>query len=404
MAIQRRSSVLAIMQETTEGTPVAPAASTDYIAMQDDFSIEPGTDVLENAEQRNSIAAAKPIIGAENPKVSLSHYVRHSGVEGTAPNYRNLLIATFGQETVQATERATGAASTALLVKAATGTGTDWERGELMLVKDPVNGYSVRAVYSKSTDDLVPLFQLPGAPASGVNLGKCVLYKPVNSGHTPLTFWHYLGNGGALELMTGGRVTEMSVDFSAGDLVNASYSVDGLRYCFNPVIVTASKRYIDWADDDGTHAAAVTAGTYSDPTDYAAAVQAAMRAASTQTPTVTYNSTTGKYKITSTGTLLTLKWNTGTNTANTAATLLGFSAGADNSGTAAATGYNSATAYSAAAPQSASYDNADPIVAKDNEIMIGDQTNYLSFDAASVSFKLSNSRAVKPSCAAQRKT
>jgi len=85
--INTRASVLGIKVETTEGTPNPPAATSDFIAQQDDLTMEPSFEQLENAELKNSLGRAKTIVGAESPTCSFSHYLRHSGTEGTAPKY-----------------------------------------------------------------------------------------------------------------------------------------------------------------------------------------------------------------------------------------------------------------------------------------------------------------------------
>ena len=90
-SILTRSTVVALMKETTEGTPVPPGASTDYVAIQDDFKMTPSFDVLTNAELKSSIGKSQPILGAEHPSASFSHYLRSSGVAGQAPNYGKLL-------------------------------------------------------------------------------------------------------------------------------------------------------------------------------------------------------------------------------------------------------------------------------------------------------------------------
>lgn len=399
--IVNRASVLGIKVETTEGTPVAPAGATDFIAIQDDFDMSAQFDALENAELRNSIGRGKSITGGENPTVSMSHYLRHSGVEGTAPNYGKLLKAAFGNEDVEGTEYNTVSSSTTSVIKVDTGEGATFRRGQALLIKDSTNGYSIRPVHSISSDDLTIGFQVASAPAVGVNLGKAVTYYPAESDHPSYTLWHYLGNGGATQMMAGGKVTEASLEFNAGELVNGSYSVEGLSYYFNPIEITSSTKYIDWTDDDGTFAAAVTVKMYKDPHDLASAIQTAMRTASPgETATVTYSNTTGKFTILSTGTLLTLKWNTGTNTANSIASKIGFSTAADNSGTVATTGYTG-SALSFAAAYTPTYDSSDPLVAKNNEVLLGDSDDTTAIAASSVSFKLSNTRAVKGSVSAE---
>jgi hypothetical protein len=121
MAEQNRNTVLAIMEETTEGTAVVPAAATDYIAIQDDLDFTADFAQLANAELRSSIGEAKSIIGKEQPKAQFSHYLRHSGVEGQAPNFKKLLKAALGTEVVASTQYTTAASSTVSDVKVGSG-------------------------------------------------------------------------------------------------------------------------------------------------------------------------------------------------------------------------------------------------------------------------------------------
>ena len=391
VAIAYRNTVAAIVPEVTEGVPVAPTAATDYIAVQDDFELSSATDTLENAELRASIGRAKPILGAENPTASFSHYLRGSGVEGQAVNYRNVLKGFFGTETVNATERTTTVGSTVSQLVLGAG-GADFPRGAGLLIKDGINGHRIRVSTGNSSNNVPLSFGLPTAPATGVSLGKAVFYSPANTAHQSMTVWHYVGNGGAIQMAAGCKVTEFGFNASAGELVNASYSMEGLEYFLDPIEITASKRYLDFQDDDGVAAAAIDIRWYKDPHEVAESLQAAMRAVSTELADVTYDDATGKFIIKSTGTLLSLLWNTGTNTANTIGTKLGFLVAADDTGTGATTGYTADNVQSYAAPQVPTYDNADPNAAKGHEVMIGTVTDYQCFEASSIDWTSSNGR------------
>jgi hypothetical protein len=400
-SILTRSSVLALKKETTEGTPVLPTAATDYLALQDDFSASPSFNVLDNAELKASIGKAKSILGSEAPTASFSHYLRSSGTAGTAPNFGLLLEACFGSVVTASTEYDTVAGSTTTVVNVDVGEGTNFQRGQALLIKDGTNGYRIRSILSVSADALTLGFKVPVAPGTGVNLGKAVLYKPANTGHPSLTLWHYLGNGGAIQMLAGCRVTSISYAFTAGELINGSYSLEGIAFYFDPITVTSTDTKLDFTDDDGTWAATVTAKTYKDPHDLASAIQTAMLAANPlQTPTVTYDNLTGKFNIKTTGTLLSLLWNTGSNTANTIGDKIGYSTASDDTGTAATTGYNSDNAVSYASPQTPSFDNADALAAKDNEVMLGDQVDYVCFEASSVTVDISTPKADKSSVCA----
>lgn len=389
MAEINRNTVLALVAETTEGTPVAPSAGTDFTAIQDDLDISPSFDVLENAELKSSIGKGKPIIGMENPQASFTHYLRHSGTEGDNPDFAPLLKSVFGSETVNSTQRSTTTSSSTSIIKLASG-GSDFARGMAVLIKDGTNGYSIRPVHSVSTNDLTLGFNVAAAPASGIGVGKCVNYSPASSGHQALSVWAFRANRGAVELMSGGRVTEMSVDFSAGDLIAAAFSLEGMKYYYNPVKIGSTDVYLDFLDDATTRAAVVTAKMYTDPHELAAALQTSMNAlGSTNTFTVAYSDTTGKYTLTSSGTTFTLKWSTGTNAANTIGDKIGFDTTSDDS---SALTYTSDNAITLTAPYTPIYDSADPIAAKDNEVLIGDSTDSTTLTSPSVSFTISNER------------
>lgn len=388
MAEKNRASSLAVVRETVAGTPVLPSAGTDFIALQEGFSLNPNFQTLENAEIRSSIGLSKLIQGLESPEGSFDHYLRHSGVEGQAPNYGLLLESLLGDTSSNATERTTAAASTVSLLKLAAG-GGDFAKGKAVLVKDAT--YSVRPVDSVSTNDLTLGFNLPTAPGAGISTGKCVNYAPANEGHPTLTCSLYRGGGGALEVLAGTRITEASISVAAGELVNSSYSFQGTKYHFNPINITATDTKLDFTDDDGTFAATVTAQLYRDPHELAAALQDAMNAtASTETATVQYIDTNGKFKITSTSTVLSLLWNTGANTANTIGDKIGFSVAADDTGSAGSVGYTSDNAQSWAPAVSPAYDAADPQAAKNNEVLIGDADDLVCFCASTIDITVTN--------------
>jgi hypothetical protein len=386
-AIQVRSSALAIKKETTEGTLVPPSASTDYVALQDGFSIQANIESLENAELRASIGKSKPIAGRETPSANLSCYLRHSGVEGTAPNYGVLLESSLGAVSTAGTEYATAASSTASVLKVTGPNGSTFERGEAVLIKDGVNGYRIRCLDSVNATDLTLGFQLPSgaAPAAGVNLGRCVLYKPVNTGHPTLSLWHYLGNSGAIQAMSGSRVTNCAIEIGAGDLINASFDLEGVGYFFNPLRVTSTNNAIVFDVGGGNVTATVAQKVYKTPHDLAAAMQAAMSTAAAGTYTVVYSDTTGKYTFTKSAGTLTINFQSG---ANSIGALIGFTANKTG-----ALSYTSDVAISLASPQTPSYDSADAIAAKNHEVMVGLAGDYICFEASSVSLSIATGKA-----------
>lgn len=389
MSISRRKTVLALVKEITEGVPVKPTSASEYTALQDGFLMNSSFNVLSNAELKASIGKGKDELGSESPEGSLSHYIKASGVEGQDVDYKLLLESAFGKKTIHGVEVDTVVASTSSLVKVGAGEGVDFPRGRAFLAKDPVNGFQIRNVLSVTGDDLTLAQKLIAAPAAGVLLGKAVTYEVADEGHPTMTVWQYLGNGGAIEMMAGARVTEMSIQATAGEYINGSFSFGGVSYYFNPIKVEATNNKLDVDDATVIRVATVPAKMYKDPHELASAIQIALNSLGGSVFTVVYSNSTGKFTITSAGASFELLLNTGVNVANSIGAVLGFSGAADKIG---ALSYVSDTAQSWAAPQTPDFDDSSANVAKSNEVMLGGLNDIACFKAQSFNLTLSNTK------------
>lgn len=397
-AQQTKKTVMALVREVTEGVPIKPTLGTQYIALQDGFELEPAFDELENAELTGSLGVSKTILGIENPSSSLSHYIRHSGVEGQEPNFGLLLEGVFGDKKIVATERNTIAASTAgdsvaaAIIKVDAGEGVEFERGQAVLIKDSANVFAIRNVLSVDGDDLTLNFNLDNAPGVGVDLGKAVLYKP-GEAHPTMSIWNFRGNGGAIELISGSRVTEFSMEVTAGELINGSFSMDGVKYHFNPIEVDANNNKFDGIDDGGAFTATIPSKMYVDPHELAAAMTTAINAVTGETWTVTYIDVTGKFRIASTGALTTLAWDTGASTAVSIGPDIGYSVAADDTG---ANTYDSDNAIDLTRLQTPDFDDSDPLAAKANEVFLGGFADNVCFKTQSLTATLTNTKTDLP--------
>jgi hypothetical protein len=391
--LQNRNTVMAVVKETTEGTPVAPSAATQFIPIHEGFTFDPAFDELENAELQSSIGKSKNTLGLENPTSSFDLYIKHSGVEAQAPNWGVLLESALGQVTAAPTELNVAASTTVSVVKVAA-SGTDYPRGSAVLLKNSSNAYEIRPVSGSTATDITLAFDSINIADTGVGIGRPVQYSPLSVGHPTLSVWGYRANAGALELMAGGRVSDLSIEVPAADAITGSFTIDGIQYYFNPLTTTASLKYVDITDDGGTVAAVVAEKTWKDPYELADALSTACTAASVgsgnNTITVTYDDSTGKFTFSSDGTTFSLLWNTGANTANTIGSLLGFSVAADDTGS---TSYVGDNAVSWAAAFTPDFDDVDFNVAKGNNVLIGDQQDNVCFEAQNISYSIANTKA-----------
>ena len=386
-----RNSVLGVKAETSEGVIAEPASSSDYIKLQEDATLAENRETLENAELTGSIGVAKPITGLSAPTMSFSSYLK-PGSEGIAPNAGPALKSLFGSEVVASTEYDTVAGSTTTVINVDSGEGVNFQRGQALLVKDGTNGYSIRPIESVATDALTLGFALSSAPSAGVNLGKAVTYVPVDTGHDTLSLHMYRGNGGLHQVITGARVTGYDLTADAGQLINGSFSFEGISLYNNPITITASTNKIDFVETGSvTGAATVPVATYPDPEALALAIQTALQSAATvDTLTCSYSNTTGKFTIASDGSLFSLLWNTGTNAANTIAAKIGFSAAADDT---AALTYTSDSALVWSAPHTPDFDETAPISAKNQEVFLSTDTSFACVNPSTLSISIANTKA-----------
>mgnify|MGYP000248985189 CR=1 FL=1 len=396
-----RNTVFAVKQEVVEGVPVKPTSGTDgYIALQEGFSLEPSFETLENSElQAGSIGAAKPVLGTENPTASISAYLRASGSEGVAPDFGLLIKSCLGEEVIATTEYDTVAGSTVSQIKVDANEGQFFQRGQALLIKDAVNGYSVRNIVSVTNDNLNLSFNLNTAPAASVLLGKAVLYKPAST-HSSFSAWLFRGNGGAIELCAGMKTTEMSISAEAGNFITCDFSMEGTQYYFNPIEINATNNKINFNEGGSEKTATIASRMYKDPHQLAQEITNVMNAVATATITCVYSDSTGKFTISTNGTTLNLLWKTGTNgsdnTDTHVGTTLGFLDNADDTG---ATSYTSDNAVSWSSYYAASFDPTDPLIAKSNHVMLGDAINNTCFAASTVNISVTNTKAdIKTVC------
>ena len=379
---------MAIVEEVA-GLPVAPTSGSDYLAVQDGLTLTGGFEELESAELKAGLGASKSILGLENPEASLSHYVYHSGVAGTPPEMDLLIKGAFGDSSVAVTEynivsATAGGSSVAATVTLGAGEGAFFERGQAVMLKFP-SGSVIRNIEEVVGDVLHLSFNLAnvtGLAATG--LGKAVLYKPEADELLPsLTLWDYRGNGAAVQMASGCKVSEMSIEAEAGALINASFSFAGVEFFFDPIELTATSNVIDFTGDAGAKTATLTAKFYKHPHDAANALATAMTSvAGGQTISVVYSDITGKFTVSANGTLFSVSW---LSTTNSLGAKFGF-----NANDSAALSYVSDAAIGLASPQTPVLDGQDPLVAKSNSVLLGDFSDSVCFPAQSLSFTLSN--------------
>jgi hypothetical protein len=376
VAKQTRSAVFAIREESSEGTLIAISSASQFTVLREGFSFQSGVETVDSDELVNDIGASESLVTRESPTASIPKYFKHSGVEGQAPDYSLMIKSAMGSQTTNSTEYNTVASSTAgtsaaaAVIKVDTGEGANFAKGQALLIKDGTNGYSIRNVASISSDDLTLNYNLGAAPASGVNLGKAIHFAPAATGHPTYSAHLYQASSSSAfhQAIAGCRTVGMSMEFPANDLASISFDIEGIKYFLNPIVIDATNDSIDFNIGASELNASLTQKTYKTPMDLAREVATKMTALAGATISCSYSSTTGKFTISKASGTLQLLWDSGTNTATTAGSVLGFNTAADDTGSLSYTADNALTYSPAYTP---SYDAQGPNVVKYNELCIG---------------------------------
>jgi hypothetical protein len=194
----------------------------------------------------------------------------------------------------------------------------------------------------------------------------------------------------------------MTIDLVTGELGAISFEMGGIQFFTNPIVISATNKYIDFTDNTGTVAAILDEDTYATPIDLANEVAAKMTAASAasngDTITCTWSNSEGKFTIASDGPLLSLLWNTGTNAANEAGTTLGFDASADDTGS---TSYEADNAQTYEPPVTPVFDGTDPIIVRDNMLLLGNFDDYVCLGGQNLSISISTPKTDVPNWCAK---
>lgn len=225
-----RAMIVGVVEEVTEGTYVAPTAN-DVIQLADIPTVSPELERIARNLISNSIGRMKSLNGAEGGSIEMTVELRGAGDTAgvpDAPEIDLLLKSALGSRTTSADTETTDVGSTDTLIEL-TGGGASFSRGDPVLIDG-----EMRFVSSVSSDQLTLNRALDkGAPSSGVTVVRGYGYKPVISGHTPLSITAYFhdGTNSWTQRMKGCRCSQVAfADFTAGQIPKITFTFQCLSH------------------------------------------------------------------------------------------------------------------------------------------------------------------------------
>ena len=231
----KKNTAVAVMEEVTEGTYVAPASATDYLqTLADGLELNFSKEVVERNINTNSIGQTSPRTGQKSASGSIPVEARAFSTEGGAPEFDKLMKSALGtkrQNTTTITTKASGNTASVLQIEDAD--ISKLNVGDIVMVK-AAGAYHVSPIASKTsgTGTATATLLIPhpsgDTPDSAV-ISKFTTYTVADSGHPSLSVSKYV-DGAVLEYAVGCRVNSMSLEgFATGQIPSFNFGFEGLN-------------------------------------------------------------------------------------------------------------------------------------------------------------------------------
>lgn len=237
--INKLNTEVAITEEVTEGTYVAPSAATDYVQPLEDFvGFTPTKDLVERGILRPQLGQITPRTGTQRSEASLAVEMRGSGSEGDPVDYDLLLETALGSKrniAARVTTKASPSHTTTVIYIEDADIG-DFNVGDGIVVLESGSHEHVviTAVDSVSTDKNITVSPaMSGAPSASVEISKTTTYFGASSGASAksLSLSAYLGDAGRAQRVAGMKVSSLSLDnFTTGQIASWNFGLNGLSY------------------------------------------------------------------------------------------------------------------------------------------------------------------------------
>lgn len=227
---------VAVMEEVTEGTYVAPAAATDFVqTLSDGFELTPAKELLDRSIFNGSIGKSTPRTGTRTVTGSFPVEARAGEAAGDAPEYDLLMRSGLGsrrQLTAQVTTKAAGNTDQVLQIEDAD--ISSFQVNDIILIREAgdFQVWPITAVDSTGGSANITLLgaRAAGAYSASVVIEEFTSYRPADSGHPSLSISKYVEDA-RLEQSTGSRVSTISLEnFTTGQLASFNFGFEGLDF------------------------------------------------------------------------------------------------------------------------------------------------------------------------------
>jgi len=234
----KQNQELAVIEEVTEGTYLAPASGADYVqALSDGMEMTPSKEQLDRDVMDGNIGMLTPRHGTSSVAGSIGVELKANGTEGAAPESGPLYEAAMGAKRTFVTKTADDGSNshTSTVIFVADGDAAVYAVGDIVTVKvtgayhtSPITSIVNASAGADSITLLVA--KTAGTFTDGDVITAGATYLTANTGHPTLSISKYV-EGTVLEQAAGCRVSSMSLNnFATGQLADVGFSFEGLTF------------------------------------------------------------------------------------------------------------------------------------------------------------------------------
>lgn len=247
IGVVTNESTLALVEEVTEGTYVAPSTGTDYVEpLSDGLELNKTREELTRDTLGGSVENEASRVGIAEVQGSIPLEYKASATAGDAPQSMDVLLKSLlGGKRQLTSPITTGTTHTSTVINISDTSGL--AVGDLVLVKE-AGAYEVRPISAITTDTSItfPFALDNGAPSDNVEIEEFTTYYHDTSSSITFSAEHNLGTQAIKQKARGLRAVSCAMEnWSVGQLPTMTFGVQGLD--------------IDRVDEDATAAPDFTA-------------------------------------------------------------------------------------------------------------------------------------------------
>lgn len=224
----KQNTIVAIEEESTEGTYVTPSGASSFILpLADGFEMTPAKEVLERNNLNASLFMDASRSGIRSVATTIPVEFK-AGDSFAIPEWNKLLESALGSYAAAPSAVTSGTGHTTTVITFAD--TSDFEVGDIVLVEE-AGDYHVSPVVTVTTDTSIELL-VAGASAFSDNVDVRPLHKwkAADSGHPSLSITKYVENA-VREYSAGSKVTSLALEnWTTGQQPTLNFSTEGLSF------------------------------------------------------------------------------------------------------------------------------------------------------------------------------